>query len=214
MIQRLSARSEWILINLICFGPLAYLSIRGMLQRPSRIIFDDRQVLMLLAIELVCGTIAALILRTRGWKLADLGLRASMPLTIAGMILFIVANVTIAGGNLIIRTTLGLGPVPDIELVPRISWIVIFGMLAIDPLFEEVFEVAYNIRANEGSGAAFGITVSTVIRFVCHLWQGPIVPYTILPLSLIFGFVYWRWRRVWPLVIAHAASIYFGYAPA
>lgn len=214
MLRRLSPRGEWILINLICFGPIAALSIHTMLQRKTMLVLDDRAVLTLVAIEFVCGTIAALILRARGWTLADLGLRVSMPLTIAGMILFIVANVTIAGAFQLLRGATGFDPTHAVELVPRVSWFALIVMLAVDPIFEETFEVAYNIRATANDGAAFGITVSTALRVVCQLWQGPIVPLTILPLGLIFAFVYWRWRRVWPLVIAHAASSYFGLAPS
>jgi uncharacterized protein len=212
MLGRLTPRLEWILVNLICFGPLAALSIHGALQRKSVIVYDDRRALLLVGIELACGAAALLLLRARGWRLADLGFRISMPLTIAGMILFVVANVTIAGGNRLLHALTGFDPGGAVEIVPRVSYAVMLLMLAVDPLYEETFEVAYNVRALEGDGAWFAITFSTALRFVCHLWQGPIVPLTIVPLGIIFAAVYWRWRRVWPLAVAHGAAGYFFFA--
>ena len=62
------------------------------------------------------------------------------------------------------------------------------------------------------SGAAFAITISTLIRFVCHLDQGPIA-INMLPLGVIFAFVFWRWRLLWPLVVAHGVIDLLGLMP-
>lgn len=213
MLRRLSPRAEWLLINLVCFGPFAALSLHGLLQRQSSMVFDDRRALTVVGIELVAGTIAVLILRARGWTLADLGFRVSVPLTIAGLVLVIVANVAIAGFYQLFVLASGTDPAAATTVVPRVSWVPLLLMLAIDPLYEETLEVAYNVRALEGSGAAFAITFSAAVRMVCHAWQGPIVPLTILPLGLIFAAVYWKWRRVWPLVVAHGFAGYVTFAP-
>jgi len=212
VLRRLSPRSEWILINLICFGPLIALSVRGLLARTSIVTFDDRGIYTIIAIDVLCGSMAALILRARGWKLSDLGMRVSMPLTIAGVILFIVANVLIAGLYQAFVAITGIDPAAGTKVVTHVSKLALWLLIAIDPLFEETFEVAYNIKATEKNGAMFGITFSTVVRFICHLWQGPVVALTILPLGLILAFVYWKWKRVWPLIVARMVSTYFGLA--
>ena len=213
MLQRLSPRVELLLINLICFGPFAALSVRGMIRRDTVILYDDRYLYTTLAIELVAGTLAALLLRARGWTLSDLGLRVSMPLTIAGMLLFIGANVTVAGIYEGFRAVTGTDPGAATQTVARASWLATILILLIDPLYEETFEVAYNLRAAEKDGPAFAITLSATVRLICNLHQGPIAPLTILPLGIIFAAVYWKWRRVWPLTIAHAAATYFTLAP-
>src|SRR5687768_5147899 len=97
MLQRLSPRAELVLINLICFGPFAARSIVELAERKTMIVFDDSRALMIIGMEVVCGTIAVLMLRARGWKPRDLGLRITMPLTIAGMVLLIGANLFISG---------------------------------------------------------------------------------------------------------------------
>lgn len=213
MLKRLSPRAELVLINLICFGPFAAMSIASLMRRETLLVYDDRKVYTIIAIELVAGTLATLILRTRGWKLADLGLRISMPLTIGGMLLFIGANITIAGLYEAFRAISGTDPGAATTLVAKASWPAVILFLLIDPIYEETFEVAYNLRATSNDGAAFGISLSATIRLICHVYQGPIAPLTILPLGIIFAVVYWKWRRVWPLAVAHGVMGYFAFAP-
>lgn len=213
MLAKLSPRAELILINLICFGPFAGMAIAGLIARRPAVVYDDRRICIYAAIELVCGALAIAILRARGWTRADLGLRVTMPLTIFGMLLFIGANITLAGFYETFRALTGTDPGASVEFIARTSWPALILILAIDPLYEETFEVAYNIKATESSGAMFGITLSAVIRFICHLEQGPLSALTILPLGLIFAAVYWRWRRVWPLTVAHGVASYFALAP-
>ena len=210
MLRRLSQRGELILINLICFGPLAAMAIRGMMRRSTVVVFDDRRLLTIGAIELVAGTIAVLILRARGWTTSELGMRISMPLTIAGMVLLIGSNILISALVLVFTELTGFNTAAVTTQVTRVSWLPLVLLLAIDPIYEETFEVAYNLRATERDGAAFGISLSAAVRLVCHLDQGPIVPLTILPLGLIFAAVYWKWRRVWPITVAHGVAAYFG----
>jgi len=213
MLRRLSPRAELILVNLICFGPFAAMSLMGVWKRETTLLYDDRRIWTIVAIELVCGALAVLLLRARGWKLADFGLRVSMPLTIAGMLLFIGANITIALLFEAFRAISGTDPAALTTPVIQITWIPFLLFLLIDPLYEETFEVAYNLEATKGDGAAFGITLSAAIRLICHLYQGPIAPVTILPLGIIFAVVYWKWRRVWPLAVAHGVAGWFAMAP-
>lgn len=207
------SRAELLLINLLCFGPFIAMSAMGVARRETLLLYDDLRLYTIVAIEIVCGTLAVLILRARGWKLSDFGLQISMPLTIAGMLLFIGANISIALFNEAFRALTGIDAGAATTPVARATWPALILLLAIDPLYEETFEVAYNIRATEANGAAFGISLSAAIRLACHLYQGPIAPLTILPLGLIFAAVYWKWRRVWPLAIAHGVAGYFALAP-
>jgi len=213
MVRRLSPRLELLLVNLICFGPFAAWSTMELLERKTRLVFDDRRLFITVAIEVVAGTLAALLLRARGWKLADLGMRVTMPLTIAGMLLLIGTIITIGGFDELLRLATGNDPSAATTPVVHASWLSILLLLAIDPLYEETFEVAYNIRACEGSGAAFAITLSAAVRFACNLYQGPVAAVTTLPMGLIFAAVYWKWRRVWPLTVAHGVATYFALAP-
>jgi uncharacterized protein len=213
ILSRLPRSAEILLVNLVCFGPLAWISVSRMLRQESVLIYDDRRLYTIAMIEIAAGIIAVLILRARNWKLSDFGLRISMPLTIGGMVLFIGANIVIATGYEIFRAVTGLDPASATTPLIQTTWPSFLLLLLVDPIYEEFFIVAYNVRATEANGAAFAITLSAAIRFVCHLYQGPIAALTILPLGIIFAAVYWKWRRLWPLVVAHAVAGYFGLAP-
>jgi uncharacterized protein len=210
MIRTLTPRAELMLINLICFGPFAVRSVIELSDLKPVIVFDARRALLILGIELVAGTLAVLILRARGWTTADLGLRPSMPQTIGGMVLLIGSVLVIGSFNVVFVAITGTDPGAATTTTARVSWPLLVAVTLINPLYDEVFAVAYNVKALENSGPAFAITFSAAIRFICHLDQGPIAALTILPLGIIFAAVYWRWRLVWPLVVAHAVMDFQG----
>ncbi len=213
MLRRLSPVAELILVNLICFGPFAVRSIVELAERNTTIVFDDRRALFTIGIEVVCGTLALLLLRARGWTPRDLGLRITMPQTIAGNLLLIGSVISLTAFAQIVRVVTGVDTEAVTSFEPRTSWPVLIALTLINPLYDELLVVAYNLEAAKGSGAAFAITLSAAVRFICHLEQGPITAVTILPLGLIFAFVYWRWRLVWPLVVAHGLLDFMGMMP-
>lgn len=213
MLRRLSPRGEFILINLLCFGPFAAESIWLMLRRQHTFVYNDTRLLQIAGVEIVCGTIAALILRARGWKLSDFNLRPTFPQAMAGMLLLIVANITTAFTYQLARAITGVDTAKVTTYDVTTSWLPVILLVLVNPLYEELFEVAYNVRATEANGAAFAITFSTAVRFICHLYQGPIAAVTILPLGIIFAVAYWRWRKLWLLVVAHGTADLIGLWP-
>jgi hypothetical protein len=213
LIRRMPRSAELVIVNLICFGPFIVMSAMGLVRRETTLLYDDRRLYTIVVIELLCAPLAIAFLRARGWRFSDLGLRLTMPQTIAGMLLFIWANVAIASLYSLFTALSGSDPASLTTPVIRTSWIPLILMLLIDPLFEEGFIVAWNIRAAEQYGAAFAITLSATLRLLCHAYQGPIAPLTILPLGLIFAAIYWKWRRLWPLMVAHGVAGFFALAP-
>jgi membrane protease YdiL (CAAX protease family) len=213
MLKRLSPRMELILILLICFGPFAVRSAIGLVERSSVIVFDDARALTLIGTEIVAGAIAVLILRARQWTLADFGLRPSIRQTVAGMLLLIGSNLVIALIYESVRAATGTDPGAATESKATLTWPVLIALTLINPLYDELLSVAYVVRASEASGAAFAITLSAMVRFLCHLEQGPVAAVTILPLGLMFAILYWRTRLLWPLVVAHATMDFLGLMP-
>lgn len=213
MLRRLSPTAELILINLITFGPFAARSVLGLIARNTAIVFDDRRAHLLLGTELLCGALAWLLLRARGWTAASLGLRITMPHTIGGMLVLIGSNITITTFYLLVRSASGIDLAKVTSWEATVTWPVLIALTLINPFYDELFLVAYNLEAAKPHGAAFAVTLSAAIRFLCHLDQGPIAAVTILPLGLIFALVYWRWRAVWPLIVAHGVMDFVGMMP-
>ena len=208
MWKRLSPRAEFLIVSLLCFGPFAARSIVELAERKTLLLFDDRRALFIIGVELVAGSLALLLLRSRGWTAGEFGLRVSSAQTIAGMLLLL-------GTSMIASTLLLAAPgaraATDVQV--QLTWPVVIALTLINPLYDELFGVAYVVRATESHGAAFAVTLSTAIRFICHLEQGPVAALTILPLGLIFAIVYWRWRLIWPLIVAHGVMDFMGLMP-
>ncbi|HET7435165.1 MAG TPA: CPBP family intramembrane glutamic endopeptidase [Thermoanaerobaculia bacterium] len=214
MLRRLPHWLEIVIINLLCFGPFAVRSILDLRGLHSLVLFDNKRALWIGGVELVCGTLALLFLRARGWTREGLGLRITGLQTIAGMWLMLASNIAIALFYQLVKAATNSDPGTATSFKATVSLPVLIALVLINPLYDELFVVAYNLRALEGSGAAFAITLSALIRFLCHLDQGPIAAVTILPLGLIFAAVYWRWKRVWPLVVAHGMMDFLGMMPS
>jgi membrane protease YdiL (CAAX protease family) len=47
------------------------------------------------------------------------------------------------------------------------------------------------------------VLASPCFRAFLQAYQGVNALLLIFPMGLIWGFVYWKWRRLWPLYIAH-----------
>jgi membrane protease YdiL (CAAX protease family) len=45
--------------------------------------------------------------------------------------------------------------------------------------------------------------VSTGIRLLYHLYQGTIGVITVVPMGLLYGYLFVRTKQLWPLVLAH-----------
>jgi membrane protease YdiL (CAAX protease family) len=73
-------------------------------------------------------------------------------------------------------------------------------------LLEEIVVVGYMIPRLEQVGMrdAYAILTSAVLRGSYHLYQGWGGFTGNLLMGLLFGTIFVRWRRTWPLVIAHA----------
>jgi membrane protease YdiL (CAAX protease family) len=86
----------------------------------------------------------------------------------------------------------------------RLSMEVVFLASVVNGTFEELFIAGYAITALRAvRGVWTAINVSTTIRVLYHLYQGPMAFLTIVPMGLLFGYVYARTGRLWPLIVAH-----------
>ena len=87
---------------------------------------------------------------------------------------------------------------------PRLSMQLVFLTSTVNGIFEELFVAGYIITAlRDSRGMWMAINVSTVVRLLYHLYQGPLGVITIVPMGLLYGFVYARTRQLWPLILAH-----------
>lgn len=202
-IRRLSPRAELVLVSIVAFGYFTATSVAWLLVRPAAFTLGTPQVTRGLLIELALFAAFAAILRARGWTAARLGLRFSVASALAGIPLFMLFMVlyAIAAG-----VALRVMPIAEFRFSVHAPFWLMILFIVVNSFYEEITVTGYVIAALSSEGAALAITASTLIRFAYHLYQGPIAAVTILPLGVLFGAVFWRWRTLTPLIVAHTLT--------
>lgn len=159
----------------------------------------------LILYELVALAIVATFLKARGWKLGDFNPGISWRLTGAGVLL---AAAILAANWILSLLVMAAGLIgPEAYGVVDASGlgIALFAVFCIvNPVFEETLVVGYVTEAlRDRHPPLLALNVSVSIRLLYHLYQGPAGVIAIIPMGLLFAFVYHRWNRLWPLVFAH-----------
>jgi membrane protease YdiL (CAAX protease family) len=69
--------------------------------------------------------------------------------------------------------------------------------------FEEVFLLGFLMRGLRGYGLSIAFGVPSLVRILCHVYQGPLGTISVLAVGLVFGAYYVRTTKLWPAVFAH-----------
>jgi membrane protease YdiL (CAAX protease family) len=147
----------------------------------------------------------------RGWPLAAWGFRPTWKLTGAGVLLALVTFLIVAAVTALANIML---PVPmHRHLSGQMSWGFFLLIVTLNPVFEEIVETGYFINALQRHGMWLAVIASAAFRAFLHLYQGVNAVVIVFPIGLIFGFVYWKWRRLWPLFIAHVIFDFMALCP-
>jgi membrane protease YdiL (CAAX protease family) len=174
----------------------------------TAMVFDDAKLIGLVVFEFVQAAFLVWFLHVRGWTLEKVGLRISWRSTGMGWLLLIGTYVVAMGALYVaglvapsqFRAGQALYPVPD----PHVSMQLVFLTSTVNGIFEELFVAGYVITAlRETRGVWTAINVSTVLRLLYHLYQGPLGIVIIVPMGVLYGFTYARMRQLWPLIFAH-----------
>jgi membrane protease YdiL (CAAX protease family) len=208
-IRDLSPRGEFILVWMVCFGYFTASSGAALLLGRHQFERDTNQILRGIAIELaILGAFAAIV-RLRGWTGEGLGLRFTWPAALAGIPLYVAFMAVYA---ITAATVTHFLPLANMQFRVHAPLGIVVVFIVVNSLYEELTVTGYVISALSHDGAALAITASTLIRFAYHLYQGPLASISILPLGLLFGAVYWRWRTLWPLMVAHTLTNVISFA--
>lgn len=88
-----------------------------------------------------------------------------------------------------------------VEATLSIPIIVLMAM--INGSFEEVFLLGFLLRGLSPYGASVALSVTLLVRLLCHLYQGPIGPIWVMGFGVVLGVYYLRTGNLWPAVFAH-----------
>jgi CAAX protease family protein len=207
---------EFILVIGIAFGQFIVFSIASLLAGPGSDdhMFDNGHLVYLVVYELIAGSIVALILWRNGWRLHDFKLQPSLAATGQGVALACAGWLVYYLAAIIARAAFGgvLGDrVSEDErlVLGGAAPLLILLVSLLNPLFEEILACSYVIEALRSRlGVLAAINVSTALRVSYHVYQGPFAFLWVAMLGLLFAYAYVKWRRLWPVVVAHSIHDY------
>ena len=216
LIRRLPPGVEFLVVVCGAFGMPIFSSIlslgAGHGATPSGggggVVFNDAVLIGIVVFEVVQAAFLVWFLQVRGWTLEKVGLHITWRGTGIGWLLllgtYVVAMVAQHLASLALPAQMQAGieryPVSD----PDVNMQLVFIASTVNGMFEELFVAGYIITAlRDTRGVWTAINVSTVVRLLYHLYQGPIGVVTIVPMGLLYGYVYARTRQLWPLMFAH-----------
>jgi uncharacterized protein len=211
LIRRLPPGVEFLVVMTWAFGLPIFSSILSIGQIDAdgaKAYFSNAALIGVLILELVQSMFLIWFLRIRGWTLEKLGLSVTMRGTMYGVALLVVTYAMLYGVQFLagwllpidMKSALANYPAPAADL----SMSLVFIVSTVNGVFEEVFVVGYIIAALAPvRGMWTAINVSTCVRLLYHLYQGPIGIISVVPMGLLFGYFFARTRMLWPLIFAH-----------
>lgn len=212
-LKALSARGEFWLVSALAFGYYIATSTALLVSRVSRFELTTGRVLRGFVVQVVILAAVYWILRVRGESLANFTRRFTASGALGGIPLFVTWFLVYWTISIVVASMLPAATrMATVQMVPRASPAVFVAFLLLNSFFEEITVVAYVVTRLTPRSAPLAITASAVLRLLYHLYQGPVATIATLPLGLLYAAVFWRWRTVWPLVVAHTITNFVAFA--
>jgi uncharacterized protein len=209
-IRRLPPGVEFLVVVTWAFGLPIFASIMslGVPSDSAAPVFTNAELLATIIFEVVQLGFLTWFLRIRGWTLEKFGLSFSWRGTAAGVVLLGVTYGLALGAEytaqFIFDYDLEAAAARAPKADPDLSMQLVFLVSVVNGIFEELFVAGYIITSlTARRGMWMAINVSVVVRLLYHLYQGPIGIMTVVPMGLLFGYLYSRTRQLWPLMVAH-----------
>lgn len=211
LLNKLSPTIELLIVLILGFGLFIYSSTNSFLAVNSDFSHSWNFKItslghsIILIYETIALFIIVYILKVRGWKISDFNLEFTFRLIWIALLLVFVRNVvgTIAYKIFEHATVIDNSGAKHIQYGLKANWIVISLLIIINSVYEEFILIGYLFKRLERYHPAIIIGLSTLIRMSYHTYQGWMGIIYIIPTGLIFGCYYYRYKKLWPLILAH-----------
>lgn len=198
---------EAMAVIILCFGWFILISLSAVgADFPAGQGFSDSGLAETIVVELVLGSLALGFLRFRGHSVMDLLPRPNVAGGIVGVMLFVAGIMTwwVALG-LFDTPHVSTQPIAEIMSNTRVSFSMALALSVVNGVYEETF-LCYLVDAFRGYGASVAMGVSTLVRLLYHVYQGPIGAVSIVLYGVVMSAFYWRSRWLWPVAFAHVLA--------
>lgn len=202
---------EFILVLILALGDFiisAFKWVSISTNQESVISYGNSDILHLLFTEAGMLLVIVIILKWQRWPFKNFGLSFSIDKITAGLVLFI-ANYFIyllmfkLFGNFVLTedggsTSATVSFSTSLNILP----LTLFSLF--NPFFEEFILVGYIVTSlRKKFGLAVCVAVSVIFRLSFHIYQGPIILLSILPMGIVFAIYFWNKKSILPLIIGH-----------
>ncbi|MBL7932004.1 MAG: CPBP family intramembrane metalloprotease [Bacteroidia bacterium] len=211
LIRKLTPKLELFIVLLLGFGLMIYSSTRGFIVVNSNYThswnykFTNQGQFIIVIYETIALLLILYILKVRGWRLADFNLDFTLKMIGIGILLIFIRNVITNIGFKLFEA----GGVVDESVAKHVqyrlesNWIAISLIIVVNSIYEEFLLIGYFFKKLEKYHPAIVIGLSMLIRLSYHTYQGWMSLFTIIPTGLVFGYYYYKYKKLWPLIIAH-----------
>ena len=214
LIKKLSPTTELIVILIIGFGLFIYSSTRSFFFVNSDYShtwiykITSQWNYSVVIYELIALLIIIYILKVRDWKISDFNLQFTFRLIWIALLIMFIRNII---GNIGFKILEAFNVVDDstvkhVRFGLDANWISISLIIIINSIYEEFILIGYLFKRLEKYHPAIIIGFSILIRQLYHTYQGWISLIMVLSTGLVFGYYYIKYKKLWPLIIAHGFS--------
>jgi len=192
---------EFIFVFIVAWVPNILAAVAWFAFQPEPVAVDQAAIWNGLFFEAIILAIVLPVLWVRGWTWARPGLtwRHRDLLVVLGL------AVALTVAFQLLDFAFGGGPEP-VSIAPHLHPLPVVVFSLVNAFFEEVLLLGYIVGlAGERRRMVDGIWATVAIRFLCHVYQGTWVAFQVAAMGAAFGYTFARTRRLWPLIIAHAA---------
>lgn len=205
-IKSLSPGQEFVFVLALAFAWPIFGSLAALAYPQPPVPINGADLASILSLELPVLAVLAVFLWLRGWTLAKLGpppAKTDLPLGLALAALTAVMFWWLQA----LVLAFGLSLPSANEAVPvagDIGWPMVAAASAVNGFYEEALVCGYLITALRDRRSTWtAVHLSTAIRTAYHLYQGSLGVVSIVPMGLLYAWLYARTGRLWPLVVAH-----------
>jgi membrane protease YdiL (CAAX protease family) len=217
MTKKIPTGAEVVIIILISLGYFIYSSAKLLFFNnfSQPITYLNKDLIFLIGYEIGIIVFVILFLKWRGKFIKDYGFSFSLDKLTYGFILFVSCYIVYLVLYFLffdfvinlkeIFARFSFSSPASINLSPGINPFILIIFSLINPVFEEFLLVGYVITSmRKKTGLFYCVAISVILRLLLHIYQGPIILISILPMGVIFAVYFWYKRSLLPLIIAHA----------
>lgn len=212
--NRLSIIAEVIIVLILGFGIFIYASTIAIIQdsdRSNSQTYTSYDFIFICVYEIVILVVIGYILKYRQWKINDFHLDFKLKML---WIAILLDMLRLTLGSILTQGLITL-KMANHELITQnpislhVNTVSIVFIILINSIYEEVLLIGYFFKRFEKFHPTLIILMSFVIRASYHTYQGWMHLPMVFILALIFGIYYIRYRKLWPLILAHAIGNIF-----